>query len=58
MPPVRTQIGISASRIRLLCSSREQNKDQYLEEKQSATQCKDNAFLIVNRAVKVQSSLP
>lgn len=57
MPPIHTQIGISASRIRLLRSYREHNKDQYVEEKQSAIQCKDNAFLIV-KAIKVQSSFP
>lgn len=40
-----------------LCSSREQNKDQYLEAKKGSQQYKDSTFLTVG-AVEVQRRLP
>lgn len=58
MPPILTCIRISAGRIRLLCSSREQKKDQYSEAEKGSQQYyyKDNTFLTV-RVVEVQCSL-
>lgn len=57
MPPILAWVGISASRIRLLCSSREQNRGQYSESEKSSQQYKGNIFSTV-RVAEIQCRLP